>query len=105
MSGAAGFEEHRCRLVLGEEALETGSRKSVTFFDVAGVVGDGQFEDGLGEIDGDGRMRHGGLLLHESDWFLETESGLAHYDADGAAGGVHSITAAARAASWGMSYT
>jgi hypothetical protein len=38
----------------------------MVFVDGSGRIGDGDFKDGLGEIDGDGGvMRHFGLLLHE----------------------------------------
>jgi hypothetical protein len=34
---------------------------------VTGVVGDGDLENGFREVDGYGRMGHGGLLLSERD--------------------------------------
>ena len=77
VGGAAGLEDDSGGLVLGEEALEFRPGKAMVFVDGAGEVRDGDFKDGLGKVDGDGSvMRHVGLLLHESDWYLETDKRL-----------------------------
>jgi hypothetical protein len=69
---ATGFENDSCGLSLGEEALESRSGESVVFIYTPGSIGDGDFKNGLREIDGDGRVRlHSGFLLHESGWFIE----------------------------------
>lgn len=91
MSGAAGFENDRCGLAFGKETLETRPGEPMMFTDLAGIVGYGDLEDGFSEINGDcGSRVHIGLLL--SDGTAIPKSGLAHYDADRTAGGVHFIT-------------
>jgi hypothetical protein len=79
VGGATRFEDNRCRLSLCEELFEPGSGNPVALADRAGRVGDGDFKDGLGEIDGDGCVRiHFGLLLHESDWYVDAENAVWH---------------------------
>jgi hypothetical protein len=74
VGGATGFEDNRCRLSFCEEPFEAGAGNPVVFADTAGRVGDGDFKDGLGEIDGDGCVRiHFGLLLDESGWYIDAE--------------------------------
>ena len=47
---------------LGQEVGETGAGEAAVLVDVAGLLGDSDFEDCLGEVDGNGRTIHGGLL-------------------------------------------
>jgi hypothetical protein len=67
VGGAAGLEENGGRLAFGKETLEPGTRKTMVFAHVTGMVGDGDLENGFREIDGYGRMGHGGLLLSECE--------------------------------------
>ena len=53
MCGAAGFEQHLGRRLLGEEGGERGTRQATPGADLAGNGRDGDFEDRLGEIDAD----------------------------------------------------
>jgi hypothetical protein len=77
MGGAAGLENDRSRLSFGEETLEPGPGKSMMFANLAWIFRDGDLEDGFSEIDGDSGGRvHIGLLLHESDWYSDTEKRL-----------------------------
>ena len=90
MGRATGLEENGGRLVLREEELEAGPGETMMFAHAAGVGRDSDFKNRFREIDGYGRMVHGWtppFILG-----LEPECGLAQYDADHAAGGVHSIT-------------
>jgi hypothetical protein len=74
MSGAAGLENDRCRLSFREETLKARSGEPVVFVHTAGGIGDGDFKDGFSEINCDSGVRiHVGLLLHESDWYSDTE--------------------------------
>lgn len=63
----AGFEDHQRGLPFGEELLEAGTREAMALAADAWMGGDGDLENGLCEIDGYGRMGHGGLLLSERD--------------------------------------
>jgi hypothetical protein len=69
-------------------------RATMELAHVAGVVGDGDFKNRFREIDGYGRMVHGWTPPFVIG--LEPECGLAQYDADHAAGGVHSIACSRR---------
>ena len=90
MSRAASLEENGGRLALREEELEARPGEAMVLAHVARVVGDGDFKNRFREIDGYGRMVHGWTPPFVIG--LEPECGLAQYDADHAAGGVHSIT-------------
>ena len=63
MRGAASFEEDGGGLALGEETFEASAGEAVALAHLAGTIGDGEFEDGLGEVNRDRGMLHGGLLL------------------------------------------
>ena len=77
MGGATGFEDDRCGLSFGEESFESGPGEPMMFANPTGVIGDGDFEYGFSEINGDSGVRvHVGLLLHESDWYSDTEKRL-----------------------------
>jgi len=90
MGRTAGFEENGGGLALGEEELEARPGEAMVLAHVAGVVGDGDLKNRFREINGYGRMVHGWTPPFGIG--LEPECGLAQYDADHAAGGVHSIT-------------
>jgi len=90
MSRTAGLEENGGRLALGEEELEPRPGEAIVLAHVARVGGDGDFKNRFREIDGYGRMVHGWTPPFVIG--LEPECGLAQYDAEHAAGGVHSIT-------------
>jgi len=51
--GAAGFHHDRGRWSCGEEARELAARQAATERHRSGSVGDGELEDGLGQIDAD----------------------------------------------------
>jgi hypothetical protein len=90
MGRAAVLEENGSRLMLREEELEPRPGEAMILAHVAGVGGDGDFKNRFREIDGYGRMVHGWTPPFGIG--LEPECGLAQYDAEHAAGGVHSIT-------------
>ncbi|MFO1376814.1 MAG: hypothetical protein U1F14_07415 [Steroidobacteraceae bacterium] len=50
-----------------EPAFELAARQPCTFDDAPVAIGDGQLEDALCQIDGDGRSIHLGLLLVGAD--------------------------------------
>jgi hypothetical protein len=52
--GAAGFEQNRCRGPLGEEAQQLSAAQPVPLRDPPGPGRNGELEDGLCEVDGDG---------------------------------------------------
>jgi hypothetical protein len=62
MGRAAGFEQDGGGGQLGEEGPQAGEGEAAVLVDVAGPLGDSDFEDCLGEVDGNGRTIHGGLL-------------------------------------------
>ena len=66
MRGAARFHQHSGRWVRGYEAGELRTGQTVAFGDAAGTVGDGDFEDRLRDVDGDGGQRLG----HASSSFV-----------------------------------
>ena len=72
---AAGFEEHGGGGQLGEEGTEAGAGEAAALVDVAGLLGDSDFEDCLGEVDGNGRTIHGGLLPGYVAYEAESDNG------------------------------
>jgi len=79
---AEGFEEDMGGLELGEEAVELGAGEAMGAGDASRMVGDGDLEDGLGEVDGDGCMLHGGLLLpcglRDRKWLWHDDAAASH---------------------------
>lgn len=63
VSGSAGLEQDGCGFVLSEERGELGPRQAVARYDKVEVIGDGDFEDSLCEVDRDDLRLHGGLFL------------------------------------------
>ena len=61
--GAAGLQQHRGRCALGEEPCHLVAREPPALTDAARLSRDGNLENGLGQIHGDGRMLLHGLLL------------------------------------------
>jgi hypothetical protein len=61
--GAAGFQKNRGRRALGEEPYQLVAREPAALTDAAWLPRDGNFENALGQIHGDGRMLLHGLLL------------------------------------------
>ena len=61
--------------MLGEEPFEFRAGESVTFGYFTRVVGDGDFEDVLCQIDGYN------VMIHEDSSFQEIVTALRHYDA------------------------
>jgi hypothetical protein len=63
MGRSTSLHEDRCGLPLGEQARECFPGQAVSLGDLAGVVGDGDFEHGLRQVYRDRRVLHLGLLL------------------------------------------
>jgi hypothetical protein len=61
--GAAGLQEHGGWRTLSEKAGHLTARERSALTDAARLSGDGELENGLGQIHGDGRMLLHGLLL------------------------------------------
>lgn len=55
VGGAASFEQNGRRLALGEETPEGRTRQALAFRNLPGLLRDGDLEDGLCKINGDGR--------------------------------------------------
>jgi len=60
--GATGFHHHQADAAVRKPALELAAGKALAFDDLPVVIGDGELEDVLCQIDGDGRSIHLGLL-------------------------------------------
>ena len=56
---AAGFQQYGGGRPRGEEPQEPGSAQPMLFSHVPGAMRDRHLKDGLGEVDGDGRLLHG----------------------------------------------
>jgi hypothetical protein len=61
--GAAGLQKHRGRRALGEESCHLVARELPALTDPARISRDGNLENALGHVHGDGRMLLHGLLL------------------------------------------
>jgi hypothetical protein len=59
---AAGFHDDQANGSVGKPALELGAAEALGFNDAPVLVGHGQLEDGLCQINGDGCSIHLGLL-------------------------------------------
>jgi hypothetical protein len=74
MGGTASLEDDGCRLSFREEAFETRAREPGVFGTTTWEIGDSDFKNRLGKINGDGCVRvHGGHLLDESGWYLDAK--------------------------------
>lgn len=58
VSRAARFHDDQIDVTIGEPALELGTRQAVLLNDAPRGIGDGQLEDGLCKIDGNGCSIH-----------------------------------------------
>jgi hypothetical protein len=89
---AAGFQNDGRRLAIGEDSRKRGPWDPMALGDGPWVTGDGDPEDRLGDVDGDGSRMHrappSGVMPAKATW---------HYDADPVAGGVHPITCSGQA--------
>jgi hypothetical protein len=63
----AGFQQYGGGGPVGEEWKQLGAGQALSQTDAAGFLGDGDFENGLCQVDGDGRMLLHGLLL-QKEW-------------------------------------
>ena len=88
MGRATSFEQHGGGIETGEEAQESVSGEADFFVDATRALRDGDLEDGLCEIDGDGRILH--EVGSSLPWPVEADF-VWHNDAV-SAGGVHPIT-------------
>jgi hypothetical protein len=60
---SACLHEHKARRRLAHEARQLTSRQSTLLADATGVMGDGELEGGLDQVDGKHDILRGGLLL------------------------------------------
>jgi len=71
----SGLQGDGGRLSGGEERGEPRTGDLVGLGDLSRVVGDGDLGHGLGDIHGDGRMLHGGLLVTKTGLNVTGDSG------------------------------